>query len=507
MTVVHPRLSTRRSAAVAFALLAIALAAILPARSQAAISKPTTSFYWLGNTAPVSGLKITGWDGKTVLVSVRASAGQVSIPTKATTGLTLAYGYSSWTGSDIVFTGPVANANTALAALTTVQPNAPYDISNRVSLSLMVTQSDASLAYYPNNDHFYKYIAIGPCTIDTDSGCTTDEQTARNPETAKAAAEASTALGQTGYLASITSAGENDFVGSKIQGATAVIIGGRDADEEGTWKWVGGPDNGVAFWRGCSATHASNPGTALGFAQWSTGEPNNFINNTDKCGNGNQTQIGEDCMVTNWTDNSTAETVGYWNDVPCGNNAYTARRVRGYVVEYGNLPTGGAYTGVDRLTTNLTPRPYANPKKIIPNFFKNVFAKLFQSKKRTPIKNANKQPTTFTYITRLKFTNPGTYVVAIKRADGKGSPYQMLKGTKVQTMDGGEVQDAVVLKSNEWKTTVTIKEPNGRLNLKPILKTDNWDKKPGTETVVQLKNSSNQKCQLGWCQGSPIPAK
>ena len=35
-----------------------------------------------------------------------------------------------------------------------------------------------------------------------------------------------------------------------LLGATAVVIGGRDADAEGTWQWIGGPDNGTQFWSG-----------------------------------------------------------------------------------------------------------------------------------------------------------------------------------------------------------------------------------------------------------------
>ena len=57
-----------------------------------------------------------------------------------------------------------------------------------------------------------------------------------------------------GDLASISSQGENDFIGSIVE--EDVWIGGHDLTEDGTWKW---------------SDH-----TPWGYENWSTGYPNNY---------------------------------------------------------------------------------------------------------------------------------------------------------------------------------------------------------------------------------------
>jgi len=107
-----------------------------------------------------------------------------------------------------------------------------------------------------------------------------------------------------GYLATITSAGENAFlVGIAPNG----WFGGSDRDEEGTWVWMNGPELGQVFWSGGPG------GTAPGgsFASWNGGEPNNLGN--------------EDYAHTN---------NGAWNDYPNGISL-------GYYVEFDAAPAVG----------------------------------------------------------------------------------------------------------------------------------------------------------------------
>ncbi|MDB2412847.1 prepilin-type N-terminal cleavage/methylation domain-containing protein [Litoricolaceae bacterium] len=116
-----------------------------------------------------------------------------------------------------------------------------------------------ALAYYPprtlsdtNNEngteapHFYKFIPNGD---DSDPIDWTESETA---------AEASTYCGLEGYLATITSREENDFIFSRfIQNDGSPLagwIGGSDADNEGEWTWRGGPEDGVIFTRHLSAS-------------------------------------------------------------------------------------------------------------------------------------------------------------------------------------------------------------------------------------------------------------
>ncbi|WP_297093560.1 PKD domain-containing protein [uncultured Draconibacterium sp.] len=105
--------------------------------------------------------------------------------------------------------------------------------------------------YLPYTKHFYQYIASRGIRWTA----------------AKTAAENMTYYGLKGYLATITSNVENDFIWSKIDGVG--WIGGSDASKEGDWYWRTGPEAGTLFWRGTSN------GTAFGFAYWNNGEPNN----------------------------------------------------------------------------------------------------------------------------------------------------------------------------------------------------------------------------------------
>lgn len=428
-------------------------AAIVTSSASAAVTQSTSKYFLKGGMSPVKGVKVSGYDGKTVYFAVTTnlgSAGYVSVT--STAGLSLAFGYTGYTGSSIAFTGSQDAVNAALATLTV----GARDTATSVQVQMTAFDNGNGLAYNPANSHFYKFVAIGKCAIP--AACTTAEQTARNPDTARAAAEGSTELGLKGYLASITSSEENDFVSSKIEGATGVIIGGRDADEEGTWKWLGGPDNGTAFWKGCSST-ATVPGTALGYASWSKGEPNNFIGQSDKCGAGAQTATGEDCLVTNWTDNSPSEQAGFWNDVPCGNDAYTSKLVGGYVVEYGNKPAAGDFSGVDFVNSTMTVAVPATKPTFLDTLF-NLFAfnkktlkkgakvKVVKPKTKTKPAQVVTCPATFRKVRfsyTLVFTEPGRYSFYFTNSKGKRIPMEC--GTKIKTRVITEAISAPVIQS------------------------------------------------------------
>ncbi len=516
MTPVLPQSSMRWKTAGVFAALLAALAALLPARADAAMRAPLNFYIVAGGTAPVYGWYVYGYEGKTVLVSVSTNVGTLKMRNDA--GTTASFGYTR-EGNELLFHGTQDQVNTALASVTLTTPTPakkvtkPGAYATPVTIKGMATEYRADLTYFPKTEHFYKYVAITKCVVDTDSGCTTDEQTARSPDAAKTTAEASKELGLAGYLASITSAEENTFVAEKIQGATSVIIGGRDADSEGTWKWVGGPDNGTSFWQGCAANLASGPGAALGFANWSTGEPNDFNTALNLgCGQTGYTPpaTGEDCTVTNWTENSTAEQVGYWNDVPCGSNAYTARRVRGYIVEYGNKTTGGDFTSVDLVSKRIARQlPVTKPT---PNVLQRIFTKLFVSKKAKKLPKKPKLPATFTAKLRVQMNVAGTYSIHVKRPDGKGVPFEFQPGSKT-TIGKGLRAKSTTLKKMAWTMTVTTTKDDEIINVAPVLKTNDWAKPGGTKIFFSLiapdEGSKNQMCLANWCQSAtiPVPAK
>ncbi len=118
---------------------------------------------------------------------------------------------------------------------------------------------------------------------------------------AKAAAESRAMGGFKGYLATITNAAEQSFVISNNPSLVGRWLGASDAEVEGQWKWMAGPE----------------VGTLLGsYSNWANGEPNNSFN--------------EDYLHF-WN------TTGLWNDAPntgivSGSNP--SGELGGYVVEY-----------------------------------------------------------------------------------------------------------------------------------------------------------------------------
>lgn len=97
-------------------------------------------------------------------------------------------------------------------------------------------------------------------------------------------AASTTWLGQPGYVVSILSEGEKDFLVDIFGSEELYLIGYTDRDEEGIWSWVSGEPSGYEF--------------------WASGEPNNFNN--------------EDYAVMNWQHEVQPEPQppGAWNDLP-----------------------------------------------------------------------------------------------------------------------------------------------------------------------------------------------
>ena len=136
-------------------------------------------------------------------------------------------------------------------------------------------------------------------------------------------------LNSYGYLATVTSQDENNFIlnssygGNKIPGNG--FLGGSDVAKEGTWLWEGGAELNQAFRTGSTNNMYTN---------WNGGEPNNKNN--------------EDYLVTSSS--------GYWNDADADN-------VGGYITEWGKAgsqfainfssnPPINAYEGIAGVTKN-----------------------------------------------------------------------------------------------------------------------------------------------------------
>jgi Domain of unknown function (DUF4347)/Lectin C-type domain len=141
-----------------------------------------------------------------------------------------------------------------------------------------------------DTNHYYDFIDEGSATTWTQAQ-------------ALAAHNDQKLYGLQGYLATITSTEENEFIRSKF--SADGWIGASDNASEGDWQWVTGPEAGTSFWLGAAA------GSAVSgrFSNWSTGQPDDFS--------------GEDYALINGAGSAA------WNDLP--DNA----SVNGYIIEYG----------------------------------------------------------------------------------------------------------------------------------------------------------------------------
>jgi len=204
---------------------------------------------------------------------------------------------------------PVTTYQTVLRSVTynNTAGAAPNTQARQVTFSI-----GASSLFYPGTGHYYEFV-----------------NTNLNWAAAKTAAAARTYYGLQGYLATVTSAGENTFINGKL--AATGWIGASDSAAEGSWRWVTGPEGlanagvGTLFWTGAAGGTVA-PGA---YAGWNGGEPNN----SGGAENWAQFYVG-----------------GFWNDLP-------ASSTLGSVVEYGGLASDPtlSLSGTKNLTVSLVP--------------------------------------------------------------------------------------------------------------------------------------------------------
>ena len=150
--------------------------------------------------------------------------------------------------------------------------------------------------FLPSTGHFYRYF----------------EDVGISWTKAKDDAETKVYYGLPGYLATITSSEEAQLSGEQAVGTG--WIGGSDAQLEGTWKWVTGPEEGMIFWIGLANGYAPNGA----FEFWNADEPND-LNGEDYAHVITNTNIGP---KGSWNDLSNQGTGGIYQP-------------QGYIVEYG----------------------------------------------------------------------------------------------------------------------------------------------------------------------------
>lgn len=295
-----------------------------------------------------------------------------ALPT--TTGLTPGFGYDFSGGkTQISFTGTMANANAALAAMTVSTGSTNGTITIRVTASV----NTANVYYNPINGHYYKYVS-----------------TYRTANDAITAAESDVLYGVKGYLATITSAQEQAFIYANIN-ASNLWVGGTDdrtvinatcgttyADQnaaEGKWTWVTGPEACQRFWdgntnvwlywihkdTGATLTRVASNVANARYENWCGGNPSPYTlvapNDSGRGGTGEPNGSGgsEQFMVDKWGGSTCWNDWGRYSD---GNQQS--------IIEYSeNWGSGanarGAFTGADVASAEVSALVDNTPKNVV----------------------------------------------------------------------------------------------------------------------------------------------
>ncbi len=281
---------------------------------------------------------LSGLTWSDVSVAITPDSGTVTLDDPSST-LTLSPGYSSLTDqSALSFHGTVADVTAALATglhWTTPADGGPYTLQ----LKVVVREYVVGQTIDPATGHTYQFVTTPAIWVDAEN-----------------AAEALVVDGKHGYLASIGTSAENDFIANKT-GAADVWIGGTDklplvtsiitkagkttptwdTQTSGDFVWVGGPDAGTYFSHLLSSPVAVNGM----FVSWNPGEPNNAGG-------------GEDCAETN-----VGGVLGMWNDLDCASS-------HSYLVEFDTDATTAnakalVFNNVDGSSVDSNPAPVVEP--------------------------------------------------------------------------------------------------------------------------------------------------
>lgn len=177
---------------------------------------------------------------------------------------------------------------------------------------------------YWGNGHYYAY------TLSAESW-----------SSAASSSQNSTLNELNGYLATVTSSGENDFITRYSYGGAVLpddgFLAGTDVQSEGTWIWDAGPEDGTVFRAGS---------TNSGYTNWDSGQPNN---------NGNQDYLR---IIAN----------GYWGDVDPGD-------VSGYVTEWGKAGaefTASISSQSNGFETGTAPTITIKFNRAVPSDYKDI---------------------------------------------------------------------------------------------------------------------------------------
>jgi hypothetical protein len=214
----------------------------------------------------------------------------------------------------------------------TYTPNANYTGVDQFNYT--IKKNDGTIAF-AGNGHVYEWVPLSGVTW----------------AAARTAAGQRFYNGMQGYLVTVTSQAEMNFVVTKLQGAG--WMGASDRAFEGTWRWVTGPEGllegglGLHFsdqfkntFNNCSASQA--PALLGQYANWNAGEPNDCGATLNQFTPTDINRPGE--HYAHFIGGN-----GLWNDYP--NDVGTS--ILGYIAEYGGMEGSVASTGTSTATIKI----------------------------------------------------------------------------------------------------------------------------------------------------------
>ncbi|RYY54650.1 MAG: hypothetical protein EOO05_20110, partial [Chitinophagaceae bacterium] len=232
--------------------------------------------YQLHDAAVSVDAAITGYSVSTF------TAGRITVSSGFKTGDAITWGSlpANFTASYNSTTGVVTMSSSVAAPIADWQAafrTVKFSSASNVVGNRTITFSLGNLVAF-SNGHFYEYVSTGSAWA-----------------AAKTAAEGRSYLGLQGYLVTIMSATENEFIRqtsaadawtgasddySYINAATGATTYANQTASEGKWYWTTGPEKGTQMTTGNAPNGTSLPPVAGStYNNWNTGEPNNTSSN------------------------------------------------------------------------------------------------------------------------------------------------------------------------------------------------------------------------------------
>jgi hypothetical protein len=266
-----------------------------------------------------------------IQVSLGKQGGKLGILNGTTLSATgtesgIAYSYSAST-QVLTLTGSGSSTD---AGFTALLKKIAFDATGSSLTGQSISVNLGRPVYDAANGHYYEFVPFTPGQTNSWTS-------------SKASAATRDLFGLTGYLATVNTAQENEFMtksfASKgwIAGVSTISNGTR------TWKWDAGPEQGTTFWtENVSVPGQITNGATSTYANWASGEPNNYKDGINSPGGNNE---GYAHFLLN----------GKWNDLAniAGADQQDQYRPDGYWVEYSTADGTNSLAGT-RKNFNVT---------------------------------------------------------------------------------------------------------------------------------------------------------